>query len=350
MMMAFFGVIGIVRGFHRELGVTTMLLLALLVIKLVEDRFGHQFDGLLTLVTGDSATQLPGARAVVWVLFLIVIAFILYRGRSARLPRKGRHIGARAVDRVAERILVRRKPVVLPGSSRLAALAGVGALHGALRDPVPPAPAGIAELAFSDRDRRHHGAFQGVGMIASPSRCASQHGPSAGWLHLLPHAGRSAPGYPVPPGGHRWLGPVGHRGFAARDGFQRKRLRPGGGRGTCGPGQPQGSGPRRAPGKILPARIWCSSPPAVQADNPEVKAAQAAGIPVVKRSEFLGALMAGQAAGDWRGRHARQDFHRGDARADAVARRRLDPSSSWVGACRSSAWPARRRAQVMDRL
>ncbi len=88
-LMAFFGVIGIVRGFHRELGVTTMLLLALLVIKLAEDRFGHQFNGVLALVTGDGVAQLPRARAVVWVLFLIVIAFVSYEGDRLAFPGRG---------------------------------------------------------------------------------------------------------------------------------------------------------------------------------------------------------------------------------------------------------------------
>jgi hypothetical protein len=43
----------------------------------------------LALVTGDGAAQLPGARAVVWVLFLIVVAFISYEGDRLAFPGKG---------------------------------------------------------------------------------------------------------------------------------------------------------------------------------------------------------------------------------------------------------------------
>ncbi len=131
-------------------------------------------------------------------------------------------------------------------------------------------------------------------MNDSPSRCASQDGPSADWRRLLRVPAEARPGIRF------HLVGIGGSGLSAiavlllEMGFRV-------------------SGSDQAAGDILADLasrkatvhaghrteniagtdlVLVSS--AVQTDNPEVKAAQAAGIPVVKRSEFLGALLSGQ--------------------------------------------------------
>ena len=59
---------------------------------------------------------------------------------------------------------------------------------------------------------------------------------------------------------------------------------------------------------------------AVRPDNPEVTAARAAGIPVVRRADALAALMTGTAVGV-RGRHPRQDLDHVHADRRPAARR-----------------------------
>lgn len=84
-----FGVVGVVRGYARELGVTTMLLLALFILELIDERYRDSFEGLLVTVTG-SAGSAQSLRTVLFCIFLIVIAYISYEGETLGFPGKGR--------------------------------------------------------------------------------------------------------------------------------------------------------------------------------------------------------------------------------------------------------------------
>jgi hypothetical protein len=80
------GFIGIVRGYPRELGVTTMLLFALGATEFVNERFANRFSQVMTFFVGsDPAAQLA-ARVLLIVLFLSVIAFISYQGATLIFP------------------------------------------------------------------------------------------------------------------------------------------------------------------------------------------------------------------------------------------------------------------------
>jgi uncharacterized membrane protein required for colicin V production len=90
MLVLIFAVVGIVRGYHRELGVTTMLLLALFLIEFIEDKFGTQFTKVIAFVAGSDATQQKTVTALLWVAFLVVMAFISYQGQTLSFPGAGR--------------------------------------------------------------------------------------------------------------------------------------------------------------------------------------------------------------------------------------------------------------------
>ena len=86
LIIALFGLIGAVRGFNREIGVTVMLLIALLVLQLLDSVFVGFRDKVLTFIAGpDQAAQLT-ARAILYGLFLIVITFISYQGETLTFP------------------------------------------------------------------------------------------------------------------------------------------------------------------------------------------------------------------------------------------------------------------------
>jgi hypothetical protein len=75
-----FAVVGVIRGYPRELGVTTMLLLALFITEFIEERYSAIFNRVLGGLTGlDPAGQLT-VRVLVYCALLIVVAFIAYEG------------------------------------------------------------------------------------------------------------------------------------------------------------------------------------------------------------------------------------------------------------------------------
>ena len=63
-VMLLFGVIGIVRGVAKELGVTTMLLLALMILQLTVTMFASQIASFLNQVFGVSPASVPTIVAV----------------------------------------------------------------------------------------------------------------------------------------------------------------------------------------------------------------------------------------------------------------------------------------------
>jgi len=88
-VLSIFAVIGLVRGYARELGVTTMLLIALLVTVLLDTYAGSYWDRFLELFAGsDPAAQLT-VQAVLFTLFLLVVAFISYQGETLTFPGSG---------------------------------------------------------------------------------------------------------------------------------------------------------------------------------------------------------------------------------------------------------------------
>ena len=87
-VMLLFGVIGIVRGVAKELGVTTMLLAALMVLQLTFTMFASQIASFLNQVFGVSPTSVPTILAVCSALFLALITFISYEGITLIFPIK----------------------------------------------------------------------------------------------------------------------------------------------------------------------------------------------------------------------------------------------------------------------
>ena len=88
-MVALFGIIGIVRGYARELGVTLLLLLALFVLVYLESAAQPQINAkvlgpLFNLNPDDS--KLDVARNLIYCVFLAVIAYASYQGETLAYP------------------------------------------------------------------------------------------------------------------------------------------------------------------------------------------------------------------------------------------------------------------------
>ncbi len=89
LIVVIFGVVGAVRGFSREIGVTVMLLIALLILQLIDHLAPGARDRVLAFIAGpDPAAQLA-TRAIIYALFLIVVAFITYQGATLVFPTAG---------------------------------------------------------------------------------------------------------------------------------------------------------------------------------------------------------------------------------------------------------------------
>ncbi len=84
-----FGAIGIVRGYVRELGVTTMLFVGLLALELLAGPLEVRFASFLTTVFGVSPDAIPGIMALIASGFLSIIVFISYQGVTLGFPGKG---------------------------------------------------------------------------------------------------------------------------------------------------------------------------------------------------------------------------------------------------------------------
>ena len=85
-VMLLFGVIGIVRGPARELGVTVMLLAALMVLQLIDSMFKTKITQMLNQVFGIPASSVPVFLAICSALFLMLITFISYQGVTLTYP------------------------------------------------------------------------------------------------------------------------------------------------------------------------------------------------------------------------------------------------------------------------
>jgi hypothetical protein len=86
-VIAIFGVIGIVRGLQRELGVTTMLLVALSIITLSETFLEPRLSKALGF--DPNAANVMTTQAIIYTTILFVITFIAYQGETLTFPGGG---------------------------------------------------------------------------------------------------------------------------------------------------------------------------------------------------------------------------------------------------------------------
>ncbi len=86
-LIALFGVIGLVRGLWRELGVTTILLLSLFALKMGQDLI---LDALATRLPADTLSGLPNEtiQAIYYISTVAFVTFIAYQGITLVFPIK----------------------------------------------------------------------------------------------------------------------------------------------------------------------------------------------------------------------------------------------------------------------
>lgn len=82
-LIAVFGVVGMVRGLWRELGVTTIMLLTLFVLKVGWDQIGSK---IVTAFPGSASPET--VAALYYIVPTLFMAFIAYEGITLRFPIK----------------------------------------------------------------------------------------------------------------------------------------------------------------------------------------------------------------------------------------------------------------------
>jgi hypothetical protein len=85
-LVALWGVIGLVRGYHRELGVTLLLFVGLFVPVFLDARYSTQMAELMGFIVGPDPCKQIILKNVLYCVFLIFIAFISYQGEVFRYP------------------------------------------------------------------------------------------------------------------------------------------------------------------------------------------------------------------------------------------------------------------------
>jgi hypothetical protein len=90
-MAAILTVVGVVRGYGRELGVTTMLLVVLLVIEFTEAMAGATLDGILVSILGSAAAQRDNLKALIWCGMLVTVIIVSYHGETLSFDMNGRN-------------------------------------------------------------------------------------------------------------------------------------------------------------------------------------------------------------------------------------------------------------------
>lgn len=83
-----FGIIGVMRGYGRELGVTTMLFLALFVLEFIDEGYQGQLNRVLGIFVGSGSTALTLARTFIYCTVLIVVTYVSYEGETLSFPGK----------------------------------------------------------------------------------------------------------------------------------------------------------------------------------------------------------------------------------------------------------------------
>ncbi len=90
-VIAIFGAIGVVRGWQRELGVTTMLLLALFVVEFVlTTPVGERVESFLSGANVTDA-QIIALQSMAAVGLLLLVTFISYQGLGLVYPGSGKN-------------------------------------------------------------------------------------------------------------------------------------------------------------------------------------------------------------------------------------------------------------------
>lgn len=89
-IVVFFGIFGVIRGYGRELGVTTMLLLTLFVLEFISESSAGQktFDRIVGVFAGDNPATITTARFLIYCAVLIVVTYISYEGETLSFPGK----------------------------------------------------------------------------------------------------------------------------------------------------------------------------------------------------------------------------------------------------------------------
>jgi len=90
-MMAIWALIGVIRGYNRELGITTMLLIALFVLVFTTGPMGHKFQAFLAFVAGPDPERQATLQALLFCGFLTVMVFISYQGQTLAFSGSGRN-------------------------------------------------------------------------------------------------------------------------------------------------------------------------------------------------------------------------------------------------------------------
>lgn len=83
-----FGIIGVVRGYGRELGVTTMLFITLFVLEFLDERYPTALMQVIAIFTGPDQEAQIAAKALIYCAALLVITFISYEGETLSFPGK----------------------------------------------------------------------------------------------------------------------------------------------------------------------------------------------------------------------------------------------------------------------
>ena len=85
-VIVIFGLVGAVRGFSREIGVTAMLLIALLILQVVDHLAAGTRDTVLAFIVGPAPAAQLTARAAIYALVLVPVAFVSYQGETLIFP------------------------------------------------------------------------------------------------------------------------------------------------------------------------------------------------------------------------------------------------------------------------
>lgn len=83
-LLGVWGIIGLVRGYPKELGVTVILCAVLFVLELLDERYQAQLNSAVGMVTNAAAAN--ATRTWIYVVVLIVAGFISYQGQTLSFP------------------------------------------------------------------------------------------------------------------------------------------------------------------------------------------------------------------------------------------------------------------------
>ncbi len=87
-LLILFSAIGLVRGHARELGVTTMLFIALFVLEILSERYQALLNQVFGIMSGPDT--MASFQAWLYVGVLVVLAYVSYQGQTLVFPGGGR--------------------------------------------------------------------------------------------------------------------------------------------------------------------------------------------------------------------------------------------------------------------